>query len=210
MKPREKLLRHGPSHLASWELISTILGSGIRGRNVFQISRQAAEVIEKKKEHITQEDLCAIDGIGKVKSMQIIAAFELARRHYITDEVRIESVMDIMSQVQEYRKKKQEYLLTLTLDGAGRLISKRVVTIGLLDQSLAHPREIFSGAIADHANSLVLIHNHPSGNTYPSSADTRTTKRISQVAELVGIRLLDHVIIGAKDYFSFREHSMLL
>lgn len=209
MKPREKLFVHGPEKLESWELIATILGAGIRWVNVFQIAKKAAKVIEEKKDSIVLKDLLWIPWIGQVKAMQIIAAFEMAKRYYISEDIRIESVSDIVSQVQEYRRKKQEYLLTLTLDGAGRLIKKRVVTIWLLDQSLAHPREIFSWAISDHANSLVLVHNHPSGNTNPSNSDMRITSRISEVANLVGIRLLDHIIIGKDSHYSFRENALL-
>ena len=209
MKPREKIIRFGSKKLESWELIAVILWTWIKWKSVFQIAKKAAKIIEEKQDSITLEDLWNIEGIGKIKSLQIIAAFELARRHYVKDEVIIESVWDIVSQVQEYKKKKQEYLLGLTLDGAGRLINKRVITIGLLDQSLAHPREIFSWAISDHAHSIVLVHNHPSGNPMPSSADKNVTNRISDVAKLVGIKLLDHVIISNDAYFSFRENSLL-
>lgn len=209
MKPREKILTHGVKKAESWELIATILWSGIRGRSVFQIARKAAKLIEEKQDTIKLDDLLQIPGIWKIKALQIIWAFELARRHYLKEWITIESVGDIVNQVADYRKKKQEYLLSLTLDGAGRLIKKRIVTIWLLDQSLAHPREIFSGAISDHANSLILVHNHPSGNPFPSNADKNVTRRISDVAELVGIRLLDHIIITWDSHFSFRENALL-
>lgn len=119
-------------------------------------------MIADKQDTITLKDLLTISGIGPVKGMQIIAGFELARRHYICDDISISSSHDVLSQVAQYRSKQQEYLLTLTLDGAGKLIQKRVVTIGILDESLAHPREIFTGAIQDRAHSLILVHNHPS------------------------------------------------
>lgn len=209
MKPREKCIAHGPEKLTSWELIAIILWSGTKKHSVFQIAKKAAKVVAEKGEHITVSDISAIEGIGNAKATQIVSAFELAKRHYITDDVRIESVQDILSQVSQYAQKKQEYLLCLTLDGAKRLIQNHIVTIGLLDQSLAHPREIFAHAIEDRAHSIVLVHNHPSGSLEPSSADISTTARVHQVGKLVGIHVLDHIIIGKWWHFSFRQNALL-
>jgi len=97
-----------------------------------------------------------------VKATQIISAFELAKRYFLPDQVSIHSIQDVLDQVREYRDKKQEYLLCLTLDGASRLIQQRIITIGLVDQSLVHPREIFVGAIEDRSQSIIIVHNHPS------------------------------------------------
>lgn len=209
MKPREKFLKHGAQRLESWELVATILWSGISGKNVFQIAKKAAKLLEDKQDTLLLEDLIKVEGIWNIKAMQLISAFELAKRHYLRDDIRIESIGDILSEVREYRRKKQEYLVSLTLDGAGRLINKRVITIGLLDRSFAHPREIFSWAISDHASSFVLVHNHPSGNPNPSNADKMTTNRIWEVANLVGIKFLDHIIITDNSHYSFRENSLL-
>lgn len=209
MQPREKLFRYGSKKLQSQELIAIILWTWIKGSNVFQVARKVEKLISYKQTELTLDDLLLIPWIGPVKAMQIIAGFELARRHYIKDDIRIESVADIVSQVSQYSRKQQEYLLTLTLDGAKRLIQKRVITIGLLDQSLAHPREIFSWAITDRAHTLILIHNHPSWNLYPSPADMRTTTRIQEVGKIVGIELLDHIIISKNWYYSFKENSLI-
>jgi len=209
MKPREKLQINWPRNLESWELIAVILWAGIAWSNVFQISKKAAKIISQKQDRITLDDLLTIDWIWPVKAMQIISGFELARRHYINDEISITSSSDVLSQVAEYRAKRQEYLLTLTLDWAWKLIKKRVVTIGILDESLAHPREIFSWAIADRAHSMILVHNHPSWNVRPSSADMQTTHRICEVGKLVGINIKDHVIISKTDHYSFRENELI-
>jgi len=209
MQPREKCIAYGPEKLASWELLATILWTWVSWNNVFQIAKKTLKIIEEKWDNITLQDLQSITGIGSVKALQILSAFELAKRYYIQDDIRLESVQDIVSQVSDYATKKQEYLLALTLDGANRLIQKRVITIGLLDQSLAHPREIFSWAIEDRASSLVLVHNHPSGKLEPSSADISTTLRVSQVGKLVGIDVLDHVIISKHGHFSFRQNALL-
>ena len=209
MKPREKLAKLWPKNLASWELIAIILSTGTKWMNVFQVAKKASQVIEKKQDQITIDDLLAISSIWPVKATQIIAWFELARRHYVNDDISIMGSQDVVNQIYEYRNKKQEYLIALTLDGWNKLIKKRVITIWLLNESLAHPREIFSWAISDRAHSLILAHNHPSWNVDPSSADIRTTQRMKDVWQLIGIELRDHVIIGKNSYFSFREHQMI-
>ena len=204
MKPREKILKYGPEKLESWELVATILGSGIQWLDVFQLSKKANKVIEEQAGSITIEDLEKIKWIGKVKAIQIISAFELAKRHFIDDNIIIESIWDVLGQVSEYRNKRQEYLICITLDGASRLINKRIITIWLLNQSLVHPREVFADAIEDRAHSIILVHNHPSGTNKPSNEDIYVTKRLREVSELVWIQLRDHIIITKNDYYSFK------
>ena len=209
MKPREKILKYGPEKLESWELVATILGSGIQWLDVFQLSKKANKVIEEQAGSITIEDLEKIKWIGKVKAIQIISAFELAKRHFIDDNIIIESIWDVLGQVSEYRNKRQEYLICITLDGASRLINKRIITIWLLNQSLVHPREVFADAIEDRAHSIILVHNHPSGTNKPSNEDIYATKRLREVSELVWIQLRDHIIITKNDYYSFKENSLV-
>jgi DNA repair protein RadC len=114
-----------------------------------------------------------------------------------------------LGQVSEYRNKRQEYLICITLDGASRLINKRIITIWLLNQSLVHPREVFADAIEDRAHSIILVHNHPSGTNKPSNEDIYVTKRLREVSELVWIQLRDHIIITKNDYYSFKENSLV-
>lgn len=209
MKPREKILKYGPEKLESWELVATILWTWIKWLDVFALSKKANKVIEQKATQIRLEDLENIRWIGKVKAIQIISAFELAKRHFIDDNIIIESSQDVLKEVQEYRNKKQEYLLCFTLDGANRMIQKRVVTIGLLNESLVHPREVFSDAISDRANSIILVHNHPSQMNEPSMSDIRVTQRLKEVSKIIWIKLTDHIIITKEDYYSFKEHNLL-
>ena len=209
MKPREKIIKYWPAKLESWELVATILWSWIKWLDVFQLSKNANKVIEKKAWSLVLEDLEKIRGIWKVKAIQIISAFELAKRYFITDAVIIESTLDVLEQVKEYRNKKQEYLLCITLDWANRLLNTRVITIWLLNQSLVHPREVFADAIEDRANSIILVHNHPSWTTSPSSEDKVVTNRIKEVSKIVWINLIDHIIITKNDYFSFCENEIL-
>ena len=209
MKPREKILKYWPEKLESWELVATILGSGIQWLDVFQLSKKANKVIEEQAGSITIADLEKIRGIGKIKAIQIISAFELAKRHFIDDNIIIESIWDVLEQVAEYRNKKQEYLIGITLDGANRLINKRIITIWLLNQSLVHPREVFADAIEDRAHSIILVHNHPYWTNKPSKEDVYVTKRLEEVSKIIWINLRDHIIVTKDDYYSFKENTLL-
>jgi len=209
MKPREKILKYWPKNLEWWELVATILWSWIKWLDVFNLSKKVFKIIEEKKENIIVEDLLKIRWIGSVKAIQIISAFELANRYFIKDYISINSPLDVLNQVKEYRDKKQEYLLCLTLDWASRLLNLRVVTMWLLDQSLVHPREVFVNAIEDRAHSLIVVHNHPSWNNNPSSEDINITMKLQKSSEIIWIKLRDHIIITKTSYFSFKENEML-
>ena len=209
MQPREKLLAYWPTKLEGRELVATILGSGIQWMNVFKLAKIAHQKIEKKWPNIMLEHLQQIKGIWPIKAMQLIGAFELAKRYFVTDSTIIQSSTDVLTQVSQRRNKKQEHLLCLTLDGANRLINKHLVTIGLLNQSLVHPREVFAPAIEERANSIILVHNHPSGTLEPSTEDKRITSKIKKVGDLVGIKLLDHIIITKHAYRSFKEKGKI-
>lgn len=209
MKPREKLQKYWVLKLEWSELVAIILGSGIKWIDVFKLSKKVFKIIELKKEYLKLDDLLSIKWIWKVKAMQILSAFELARRYFIKSDIIINSIKDILDQVIEYRNKKQEYLLCITLDWANRLINKRVITIWLLNQSLVHPREVFADAIEDRANSIILIHNHPSWTNNPSYEDKIITDRLKQVSIIIWIKLLDHIIITKDNYFSFKESNIL-
>lgn len=121
----------------------------------------------------------------------------------------LRTTKDILACLEFFKDKKQEYFVTLSLDGAGNLILRRIVTIGLLDVSLAHPREVFAGVITDRAASLVIAHNHPSGIAEPSSEDIKTTQQLMAAGVLLGMPLIDHVIVAKDNYFSFREEGLI-
>lgn len=209
MQPREKLLKYWPIKLESWELVATILWTWIKWVDVYKLSKIVDKVIEEKWENIKIEDLINIKWIWEKKAISIISAFELAKRHFIKDSVIIKSSSDILEQVKIYKDKKQEYLVCLTLDGANRLIDSRIITIWLLNQSLVHPREVFADAISDRANSIVLVHNHPSWSNKPSNEDIEITERLRKSADILWIKLLDHIIITKDNYFSFNENNLI-
>ncbi len=116
---------------------------------------------------------------------------------------------DVLSCVEHFRDKKQEYFICLSLDGGQRLIARRIVTIGLLDSTLVHPREVFAGPLMDRAGSVVIVHNHPSGDPRPSKEDIKTTQQLVAAGQLLGIKIRDHIILTAKGYYSFRTHVLI-
>ncbi|MBB5022885.1 RadC family protein [Desulfurispira natronophila] len=208
-RPREKLLKRGPRSLAPHELVAIVLGSGTRGMDVMKLARKIAEVMERHGEKIEQQHFLEIKGIGEAKACQLLAAMELGRRQYHIQGTTIRSHQDVIGLIEEFRHKKQEHFLSLTLDGSGCLIQRRIITIGTLNASLVHPREVFSDALTDRAASIIVAHNHPSGSVEPSQEDHNVTRRLRQSGELLGIPLLDHIIISPKGELSFKERNLL-
>jgi DNA repair protein RadC len=209
-RPREKLFKRGASCLSDQELISILVGSGIRGKDVFKVAGEIADKIHNDFNIIKRIDkLQRIHGVGPVKAAQIIAAFELARRYFVKDKRVIAAPHDLMPFVEEFCNKKQEYFITVTIDGGSCFIKKRVVFIGTLNQSLIHPREVFADAIADRAKGIFLVHNHPSGNCKPSVEDVSVTQRLVEAGDIIGIEVMDHIILGKTEYFSFKENDLL-
>lgn len=208
-RPREKMVRKGPEALSNLELLAVLLGSGIRGKGVLEVARDILKVTEGKVDRISLDNLQRIDGVGLAKAGQIMAALEFAKRLLVHDNVRITSVNDALALTEELKDKKQEYFLTLTLDGASRLIQKRTVFIGTLNKSIVHPREVFADAVSDRAAGIIFVHNHPSGNTEPSEEDFAITERLLAAAQMMGIDVIDHIIVGRDGYFSFQAAGLL-
>ena len=208
-KPREKLASKGVKALTSKELLMVILGKGIKGRDVTILATDILKLIEKERENLTFEKLEAIKGVGKARAGQILASFELAKRYLIKPEKKINNTEDVLLLVADIRNKKQEYFITLTLTGASDLIEKRTVFIGTINQSIVHPREIFADAISDRAAGIVFVHNHPMDDPNPSDDDIGITNRLCEVAKIVGIQVVDHIIVSKKDYFSFQAEGLL-
>lgn len=203
LRPREKLQARGAESLSDYELLMAIIGSGGNNNDVSQIARNVKKVIKEKGSELTFDDLMSVKGMGLAKTTKFIAAFELWRRQFeVSERPIIDSPEKAVEQLADIRDKKQEYFVCLTLDGANRLIAKRVISIGTLTSSLVHPREVFADAITDRAASIIVAHNHPSGSLNPSGADSRVTKRLQEVGHLLGISVVDHVIVTATDFSS--------
>ncbi len=201
LRPREKLQARGAEALSDYELLMAIIGSGVAGADVTKVARDVQKLLKEKASELTLDDLLAIKGLGLAKATPIMAGYELWRRQFeVSERPIIDSPEKAVEQLADIRDKKQEYFVCLTLDGANRLIAKRIVTIGTLTASLVHPREVFADAITDRAASIIVAHNHPSGNLQPSQADVDVTDRLREAGELLGVTLLDHVIV-TKDGF---------
>ena len=202
-RPREKLAKNGAENLSDYELLMAIIGSGNKYADVTKIARDVRKLILLKGSTLTYEDLLSIKSLGPAKSAQIMASFELWRRQFEVEERPIiDTAQKAAEQLKDIENKQQEYFVVLTLDGANRLISKRTVTIGTLTASLVHPREVFADAITDRAASIIIAHNHPSGNLEASEADKQVTHRIRKAGEILGIELIDHLIITKNGFTS--------
>ncbi len=208
-RPREKLREKGASALTDEELVAAILGMGTAGVDVRTIARQVAGLIREHKTGLTLDHLQAVPGVGLAKAGQILSAFELARRHLLKDTVKITVAQDVLPLVADIAGKQQEHFVCISLNGANEVIEKRVVTIGLLDKSQVHPREVFSDVIADRAAAVIFVHNHPSGQIQPSEADLRIHDQLTEAGKILGIRVLDHIIVSRKAYCSFQEIGLI-
>jgi DNA repair protein RadC len=158
---------------------------------------------------IRLEELLDVPGVGKAGGCRLVAALELARRFFGDGGIKVGGPDEVAAIVAEYVERPQEHFLTLTLDGGGCLIEKRVIFIGTLNQTVVHPREVFADAISDRAAGIILAHNHPSGRVEPSREDTAITERLVRVGRLVGIEVVDHVIVGRGGAFSFKAQGLL-
>lgn len=208
-KPRERLLRHGAKTLKNRELIALILGSGSQRNPLFTIAKKVDELLEKERlDALGIEKLSAIPGVGTSKASQLLASFELARRFYEKPERKqILSPEDALFFLHQYEDKNQEHFFTLTLDGSKQLIAAHLVFIGTLNRSIFHPREVFTLACSDHADTIIIAHNHPSGQNEPSREDRLVTQRVLEAGKLMGIELLDHLIFSRNGYYSFAANG---
>ncbi len=208
-RPREKIRARGASHLSNTELFALMLGSGMKGRDVMTIASDAVKTLAENSDEVTVQSLAGISGIGIAKAAQIVASFEFARRRMQPDEQKVHSVSDVLPLIAAYADKKQEYFLCISLNGAHEVIKARVVSVGLVNKTQIHPREVFADPITDRATSIIVAHNHPSGETKPSREDMEVTRVLKEAAGILGINLLDHVIVSKKGYYSFQEEGKL-
>ena len=208
-KPREKLIKKGANALKDYELLAILLGSGVQGKDVIKLSQEIIKLFEDDFENLNLEKLLSIHGLGLAKASQILSSIELSRRYLIKQNKKITSAKDVYEELKEYHNKKQEYFLALYLDGANHLIQTKIITIRILNQSLVHPREVFSYAIEKRCASIIVAHNHPSGILEASNEDINVTKRLKESGKILGIELIDHLIITNDGFVSLKEEGVL-
>ncbi len=214
-RPVEKLLKIGERSLSDAELLAIILGSG--SRNITAISL-AYQLINSQKEGLrflygaTIDELSEFKGIGIVKVARIKAALELGRRLSIKSPVNtiIQKPLDIVDFLKEEMKYlSQEHFNAVLLNTKNMVLDVENITKGIVNASLVHPREVFKNAIRKNSTSIILVHNHPSGDPTPSNEDKSITERLFKAGEIIGIKVIDHIIIGGENYISFKEMGML-
>jgi DNA repair protein RadC len=212
-QPRERFSKNGANSLSDAELLAVILQKGNKRENVVDMSNRllSKNGINKLSE-LSLKELQEIDGIGPAKAMQIKAVFEFNKRHSLSKQngKQIKSAKDVYEYAtQRLNSNDKEHFMILHLDSKNRIIKDEIVSIGTLNASIIHPREVFKSAIKESANSIILVHNHPSGDPEPSIEDEKITQKLFEAGDLLSIKVLDHVIIGKENYYSFNENKIL-
>lgn len=204
-KPHKKLLTYGVQRLTTDELLAIILGSGTKKMNAVML----AHYIRTTVMDYSYNNLIKIHGLGEMKISKILASVEFGKRQQQKIFTTLLSPKDVWNAVVDIRSSKKEYLVAFYLDVQNFVVKKEIVSIGSMNESIAHPREIFEPAITHNAAQIILCHNHPSGVNRPSNEDIILTKRISKAGDILGIALADHVIVTNYHYFSFKEQKLL-
>jgi DNA repair protein RadC len=209
-RPRERLATEGPDRLSDTELVCVLLGSGTRGVGVVQLAMEVLDAVDRADGVPDIETLRGIRGLGPAKAAVFAAAFEFARRTIAPSRDRVGSATDVVSLVRHYAERHRETFLVVSLNGAHEVIAVHVASVGLVNRTMVHPREVYADALADRAAAIVAAHNHPSGNVDPSPEDREVTARLAAAGETLGVQLLDHVVFAADgSYYSFAESGTL-
>lgn len=202
-RPRERLLKEGGRALSELELVAVLLGSGTAGRGVFEV---AAELVEQGPLAMaTPEQLCRTPGVGPARAACLLAGVELGRRLVMPGGPLLESPEDAFRLLSDMAELDREHFRAIYLDARRRMLACETVSVGTLTASLVHPREVFRPALERSAVSLVVAHNHPSGDPTPSAEDAALTRRLRRAGDILGIELLDHLVIGRWGYVSLKE-----
>ena len=214
-RPRERLQRFGPEALSAQELLALIIGRGIPKRSVMTIAQELLVEFGNIKaiSEATLEELSQIKGIGIAKAAQIKACFEFGKRQDLEPELKDFDIKDPQSIVKAIRAgikdKAKEHFKLILLNTRNKIIGISTISIGSINASIVHPREVFKDAIMHNAYSVVLAHNHPSGDSEPSEDDLTITKRLVDAGKILGIEVIDHIIITKNGFFSFKEKVLI-
>ncbi len=211
LRPREKLIKHGPEVLTEEELLAIILGSGTQGLDVLSLSREIIKMGWERLSRMTVQEIAKeLKGVGTAKACQIKATIELSKR--LSDpyhDVKISSPSEVYRVVKDKVDDRREHLIALYLSPSNRLLGHEVIAIGRMNSLYAEPKDILHTAVKLACSSIIVVHNHPKGELKPSKEDIEFTRRLKDACRLLGFDLLDHLIINEKGYLSLRSEGYL-
>lgn len=209
--PREKLFEKGPQALKDYQLLAILLRTGYKGQNVLDVAKR---ILKTKSlfdlSTLDPKEIAKIKGVGNSRAAIISASLEIAKRIFKNDStVKITSPEDVLKVVGDIRDKKKEHFVALFLDARNQLIVTETISIGTLNASIVHPRDVFAPALRCSAASIIIAHNHPSGDPEPSKEDIIITEKIVSAGKILDITLIDHLIVAKDDFFSFKKKGMI-
>ncbi|MBE6151094.1 MAG: JAB domain-containing protein [Firmicutes bacterium] len=214
-RPRERVLKFGVESLSNSELLSIVLRCGTREKSVKDLSLEIISMVGdiSNFKDLTLNKLLSIKGIGYVKAIELISVVELSKRIYASNDkklIKINSSKDVFCFYKDlFLDKKQELFYCLYLNNKNYVIERKLLFMGTINKSVVHPREVFKNAYLSSASGIICIHNHPSGDVNPSIEDKRFTKALVDIGNVQNIPILDHIIIGEDNYFSFMENNLI-
>lgn len=210
-RPREKLIRYGPEKLTTTELLAILLRSGKKGENVLELSNKILKKFKKEElPNITFNQLKNYTGLGPAKACEIVACFELGKRLLKDKKTKIYlKPQDIWNELKDIRDHKKEHFVIFYLDSRNQEIKREIISVGTLNASLVHPREVFEPAIMHSSAQIIIAHNHPTGEAQPSQEDVIMTTRLVEAGKILGIEIIDHIIVTKNTHYSFKEKNLI-
>ncbi len=210
-RPREKLIYYGTNKVSNEELVAILFQSGMKGRNALDLGKLVLKQFSSDQlGKVTLKELTNIAGIGSSKAAILLAALEFGKRLFQNKKsALILSAEDVWRELKDIRFKKKEYFVIFYLDSRNQEIAKEIISIGSVNASMVHPREVFEPAVRNCAYQIIVAHNHPSNDCTPSDADILVTQRLIEAGKLLGIDLIDHVIVTKDSFFSCREKRLI-
>jgi DNA repair protein RadC len=208
-RPREKLKMKGVSSLSDSELLAILLNTGIQGKNVKELASDLLGLLDSNKDIPSIKEISCLPGIGQSKACAVAAMLEFGRRRYGSFSARVKNPSDIFTLVRHYADRKQERFISLSLNGAHEVLAVRIVTIGLVNRTIVHPREVFADILQDRAAAFCVAHNHPSGQLNSSPEDEEITSRLLSASRILGLHFVDHIIFSESAWWSFRENGKI-
>ena len=208
-RPREKLLRDGLEALSDRDLLCILLNTGIKGKNVSILAEELLNKLDRNKGIPSIKELSEIVGMGISKATAVSAMLELGRRRWGFRETKVRAPKDAYNLIRHYADRRQELFLCISLNGAHEVLAVRVVTVGLVNKTIVHTREVFSDPLQDRASAVCVAHNHPSGKCTPSEEDDEITRKLMAASTILGLNFLDHIIFSSEDFFSYSLEGLL-